>query len=93
MELERVKWVYLKLKERRFALFHIALFNKGVMIAFGLRMLNAELPQYLGKTEETISKLSCLLKKVNDVILTNNEMNNQSMVLFYGFLNFLCYNY
>lgn len=60
------------------------------MIAFGLRMLNAELPQYLGKTEETISKLSCLLQKLNEVIisLTHVEMNNPS--IFFVLKTFFC---
>lgn len=42
--------------------------RKGSMIPFGLRMLAAELPQYLNRPEESVSMLCRLLDIVNSVI-------------------------
>lgn len=38
------------------------------MVAFGLRMLNAEVPFYLNRGDESISNLLKLIKLVNKVI-------------------------
>ena len=48
------------------------------MVPFGLRMLHAELPQYLGKSEETITSLARLLAKVNTIIQAHIEANDES---------------
>ena len=49
--------------------------RRGCMIPFGFRMLNAELPQYLGRSEESISHLYKLLHVVQGIIdsLGQNE--------------------
>jgi trafficking protein particle complex subunit 12 len=50
--------------------------RKGSMVPFGLRMLNAELPQYINKPDESISKLYELLNVVQEII--NDLVLNQS---------------
>ena len=54
------------------------------MVPFGLRMLRAELPQYLGKSEETITMLARLLAKVNTIIRAHIEANDESKYSFIG---------
>ena len=46
------------------------------MVPFRQRMLNAELPQYLNKPDESISKLYELLNVVQEII--NDLVLNQS---------------
>ena len=38
------------------------------MISFGLRVLNAELPQFLGRVDESINSLTKLLDTVDNII-------------------------
>jgi hypothetical protein len=38
------------------------------MISFGLRILNAELPQYVGRVDESINNLARLLDIVDNII-------------------------
>jgi hypothetical protein len=38
------------------------------MISFGLRVLNAELPQFLGRVDESIHSLTTLLDTVDNII-------------------------
>lgn len=42
--------------------------RKGSMIPFGFRMLAAELPQYLSRSDESISMICHLLTTVNSII-------------------------
>lgn len=42
--------------------------RKGSMIPFGLRMLNAELPQYLGRVDDAIANLYHLRSVVQDIL-------------------------
>lgn len=58
--------------------------RKGSMVPFGLRMLNAELPQYLNKPEEATANLYKLLKIVNSTIddLLPNK-NESSLKIWY----------
>lgn len=42
--------------------------RKGSMVPFGLRMLNAELAHYLGRSDESISNLYKLLANVESVL-------------------------
>jgi tetratricopeptide (TPR) repeat protein len=49
--------------------------RRSSMVPFGFRMLNAELAQYLGRSEESISSLCGLLKSVN---LALNQLVDQS---------------
>ena len=43
-------------------------FFTGSMVPFGLRMLNAELPLYLARSEESISNLYKLLQTTDKII-------------------------
>ncbi len=52
--------------------------REGSMVPFGLRMLNAELPLYLGKSEESIAQLYKLLETVDRVMATDLPSDNQS---------------
>ena len=42
--------------------------RKGSMIPFGFRILSAELPQYLGRIDDSIANLYYLLSVVQDVL-------------------------
>lgn len=54
--------------------------RKGCMIPFGFRMLSAELPQYVNRSDESVSNLYKLLKivndTINDLVLNNSEGMN-----------------
>lgn len=63
-------------------------YRKGSMIPFGMRLLAAELPQFLAKFDESISELSRLLVIVNQII--NQELSNCGQGI--SFENFLCIN-
>jgi hypothetical protein len=52
--------------------------RKGTMVAFGFRMLNAELPYYMGRADESINNLLAILKIVKGII-ENLEMNSDSI--------------
>ena len=58
---------------------HVHIFE-GSMVPFGLRMLNAELPLYLARSEESISNLYKLLSTTDGVIkeLGDDESTYQS---------------
>ena len=56
--------------------------RKGSMIAFGFRLLNAELPQYLGRSDESIANLSGLLKIVNHIISNRVDTTNESRLVY-----------
>ncbi len=64
--------------------FHASVYpgRKGSMIPFGLRILAAELPQFLGKTEESITNLYHLLSVVQSV-LDENKANDSKFKLKY----------
>ncbi len=47
------------------------------------RHFYAELPQYLGKSEETITSLARLLAKVNAIIQAHIEANDESKFFVY----------
>lgn len=49
----------------------------GCMVPFGLRMLNAELAHYLGRSDESISNLYKLLASVEKILdsYKNDECN------------------
>ena len=49
--------------------------RKGCMVPFGLRMLNAELPHFLGRSEESISNLYMVLASVDSVL--DSYINDQ----------------
>lgn len=54
------------------------------MIPFGLRMLNAELPQYLGRSEDSVQNLYKILSVVQNVLKDLEKNNNgiQSFITF-----------
>ena len=60
--------------------------RKGSMVPFGLRMLNAELPQYINKPDESISKLYELLNVVQEIINDLVLRVNQIVIHAYHFL-------
>lgn len=41
--------------------------RKGSMVPFGLRMLNVEAAQYLGRPDVTLNSLYALLNRVNEI--------------------------
>jgi len=50
--------------------------RKGSMVPFGLRMLNVEIAQYLGRLDATLNSLYALLNKVDEILahlLPNKE--------------------
>jgi hypothetical protein len=49
------------------------------MVSFGFRVLAAELSQYLGKADESISSLSRLLAIVNKIIENDIDKDNESI--------------
>ena len=46
----------------------------GSMVSFDMRVLHAELPQYLGKTQESLDRLHYLLAIVKKVNIPNNVL-------------------
>ena len=52
--------------------------RKGSMVPFGLRVLAAELKQFLAKSDECVTGLTRLLDIVNQVINNNLDKNDQS---------------
>ena len=52
------------------------------MIPFGLRILNAELPHYLGRSDDSIQNLYKILSIVQNV-LKNLEHDNDGLLLFF----------
>ena len=55
-----------------------AILKKGSMVPFGLRLLLAELPQYLGKHHEAIDRLHMLLGIIDKILknLYNKKLEN-----------------
>jgi hypothetical protein len=50
----------------------------GCMIAFGFRMLHAELPQYLNRHEESLASLYKLLHIVDEILSDLSPNKNES---------------
>ena len=55
------------------------------MVPFGLRVLNAELPHFLGRSDESISNLYKLLQTVDKII--QDLPHEQSKTFFLNFFN------
>jgi hypothetical protein len=51
--------------------------KNGSMISFGLRMLNAELPYYLGRSDESIVYLQKMLKIIDQTLKMDEIDSNQ----------------
>ena len=66
--------------------------RKGSNVPFGLRVLNAELPLFLGRSDESVSNLYKLLHTVNKIIeqLTKNEENESKFDINFILLWKLC---
>lgn len=52
------------------------------MIPFGFRVLAAELPQYLLKSEESLSSLSRLLETVNRILENDLDQYDESNLIY-----------
>lgn len=61
--------------------FYIRVLCKGSMVPFGLRMLNAELSQYLGKPDESLASLCKLLVLVENVVKDLGNSNEGKLSL------------
>lgn len=57
--------------------------RKGSMIPFGLRMLNAELPHYLGRSDDSIQNLYKILSIVQNVLKNLEHDNDESCKIWY----------
>ena len=63
--------------------------RRGSMIAFGFRMLNAEMPYYLGRSDESIVNLIRLQKVATNIIgkLKNDSSKIKFTVFKFQFTN------
>lgn len=55
--------------------------RQGSMVPFGFRLLVAELPQFLSRSDESLTMLCKLLDTVNSVIDKNNSFSSDQSIL------------